>query len=72
VGGLGRGYLGLPRVCDPGFGQLNLPFTGGLSVFAPGVHRRDFEHGVVHHRRPADLGQQKCPDWIHGHRDTSR
>jgi hypothetical protein len=48
-GGLGRGYLGLPRIDNPDFHRLNAPFADGLGVVAPGVYRRDFEHGVVLH-----------------------
>ena len=48
-GGLGRGYLGLPLISNPGFDRLNAPFTAGLGAVTPGVYRRDFEHGVVLH-----------------------
>ena len=35
-GGLGRGYLGLPRISDPDLDRLNPPFAGGQGVVALG------------------------------------
>jgi hypothetical protein len=45
--GLGPGYLGAPLAADPGPERLDEPFADGFGIVAPGVVRRDFEHGIV-------------------------
>jgi hypothetical protein len=46
-GGLGSGYLGQAVVADPTPDQLAAWYAGGVGTVAPGVVRRDFEHGIV-------------------------
>ena len=46
-GGLGRGYLGRPMVPDPAADRVRAPYVVGIGTIAPGVVRRDFEHGIV-------------------------
>lgn len=46
-GGLGRGYLGHPTVNDPAADRVEAPYVVGIGTVAPGVRRRDFEHGIV-------------------------
>lgn len=46
-GGLGPGYLGRPAVPDPGSDRIDAAYADGLGTVAPGVVRRDFEHGIV-------------------------
>lgn len=45
--GLGPGYLGGAVVPDPGPDAVAAPFERGIGTVAPGVVRRDFEHGIV-------------------------
>jgi hypothetical protein len=45
--GLGRGYLGRPMTSDPAPDQVAAPYVVGIGTIAPGVVRRDFEHGIV-------------------------
>ena len=44
--GLGRGYLGQPVVASPDLEDLTRPSTDGTATPAPGVFRRDFDHGI--------------------------
>lgn len=46
-GGLGRGYLGHPIVANPDMQRLSEPSTDGTGSSAPGIYRRDFEHGIA-------------------------
>ena len=46
-GGRGRGYLGHPSVADPDMERLSEPSADGTGSPAPGVYRRDFEHGIA-------------------------
>lgn len=46
-GGLGRGYLGHPIVPNPTADRTEAPYVVGVGTVAPGVRRRDFEHGIV-------------------------
>ncbi|WP_433503790.1 putative glycoside hydrolase [Pseudonocardia halophobica] len=45
--GAGPGYLGLPKGRGPTWDELTASFDGGVGTVAPGVFRRDFEHGIV-------------------------
>lgn len=45
--GLGSGYLGRPVVVDPAPDRIAAPYVVGVGTVAPGLTRRDFEHGIV-------------------------
>jgi hypothetical protein len=45
--GLGPGYLGQAVVADPTSERITAWYSGGVGAVAPGVVRRDFEHGIV-------------------------
>ena len=45
--GLGRGYLGHALEPDPPLSVITTANDGGTGSPAPGVYRRDFEHGIA-------------------------